>query len=60
MRRAHAEGEVPASVDPDAAAWALLTFMQGMASQLVYDPAPEDVDRRQCEWVIDALAAALS
>ena len=60
VRRAHAEGEVPASVDPDAAAWALLTFMQGMASQLVYDPAPEDVDRRQCEWVIDALAAALS
>lgn len=53
--RAHAEGEVPASVDPDAAAWAVLAFLQGMASQLLYDPAPEDAVRRQCQWVVDAI-----
>lgn len=55
VRRAHAEGEVARSVDPDAAAWAVLAFMQGMASQLLYDPAPEDVVRRQCEWVVNAV-----
>lgn len=53
--RAHAEGEVPTSVDPDAAAWAVLAFLQGMASQLLYDPAPEDAVRRQCQWVVDAI-----
>lgn len=55
VRRAHAEGEVPKSVDPDAAAWAVLAFMQGMASQLLYDPASEDAVRRQCQWVVDAV-----
>ena len=55
VHRARAEGEVPASVDPDAAAWAVLSFLQGMASQLLYDPAPEDAVRRQCQWLIDSL-----
>lgn len=55
VRRAHTEGEVPTSVDPDAAAWAVLAFMQGMASQLLYDPASEDAVLRQCQWVVDAV-----
>lgn len=58
VRRAQAEGEVAASVDPDAAAWAVLAFMQGMASQLLYDPAAEDAVRRQCQWVVEALLRA--
>ena len=56
--RAKAEGEVDDSVDPDAAAWAVLAFMQGMASQLLYDPAPEDAVRRQCERVVEAVLHA--
>lgn len=55
IRRAHAEGEVARSVDPDAVAWAVLAFMQGMSSQLLYDPVPEEVVRRQCQWLVDAI-----
>lgn len=55
VRRAKAEGEVAAGVDPDAVAWAVLAFMQGMASQLLYDPAGADVVRGQCRWVVDAI-----
>ena len=58
VNRARAEGEVPATVDADAVAWGVLAFMQGMASQLLYDPAPEDAVRRQCEWVVDGLLSA--
>lgn len=55
VHRAHAEGEVPATVEAEAVAWAVLAFMQGMASQLLYDPLPEDAVRRQCRWFVDAL-----
>lgn len=55
VRRAQAEAEVPASVDPDATAWAVLAFMQGMASQLLYDPVPEGVVRDQCRSIVDSL-----
>jgi AcrR family transcriptional regulator len=55
IRKAQAEGEVRASVDPDAAAWAARAFIQGMAGQLLYDPAPAETVRRQCEWVVAAL-----
>lgn len=58
VRRAQAESEVAASVDPDAAAWAVLAFMQGMASQLLYDPASEDTVRRQCQRVVEAVLHA--
>lgn len=58
VNRARAEGEVPGSVDADAVGWGVLAFMQGMASQLLYDPAPEDDVRRQCEWVVDGLLSA--
>lgn len=55
VRRARAEGEVADAVDPDAIAWAVLAFMQGMASQLLYDPVPESIVRRQCEHVVEGL-----
>lgn len=55
IRRAHVDGEVSPTVDPDAAAWALLAFLQGMASQLLYDPVDAGAVRRQCTWVVDAL-----
>ncbi len=55
VRRAQAEAEVPAAVDPDATAWAVLAFMQGMASQLLYDPVPEGVVRDQCRSIVDSL-----
>lgn len=55
VRRAQAEGEVAGAVDPDAVGWAVLAFMQGMASQLLYDPAEEETVRRQCATVVDAL-----
>ena len=55
LRQAQASGQLSASVDVDAAAWAARAFIQGMASQLLYDPAPEDSVRRQCEWVVEIL-----
>jgi AcrR family transcriptional regulator len=55
MRQAQASGHLPASVDPEAAAWAARAFIQGMANQLLYDPAPEDAVRRQCQWVVKTL-----
>ena len=55
LRQAQAGGQLPASVDPDAAAWAARAFIQGMAGQLLYDPAPEESVRRQCEWVVQNL-----
>lgn len=55
VRRAQAETELPASLDPDATAWALLAFMQGMASQLLYDPLPEGIVRDQCRFIVDSL-----
>lgn len=55
VTRARAEGEVSDAVDADAVAWAVLAFMQGMASQLLYDPATEAAVRRQCQRVVDAL-----
>ena len=55
MRQAQASGQLAAAVDPDAAAWAARALIQGMAGQLLYDPAPEEVVRRQCRWVVAAL-----
>ncbi len=55
MREAQANGELPSSVDPEATAWAARAYIQGMASQLLYDPVPEDAVRRQCEWVVKTL-----
>lgn len=55
LRQAQAAGQLSASVDPDAAAWAARAFIQGMAGQLLYDPAPEESVRRQCEWVVQNL-----
>jgi len=55
LRQAQAGSQLSASVDVDAAAWAARAFIQGMASQLLYDPAPEDSVRRQCEWVVEIL-----
>lgn len=56
--RAKGEGEVPASVDPEATAWAVLTFMAGLSSQLLYDPLPCDAVINQCQHVVDALLRA--
>ena len=55
IREAQANAQLPSSVDPDAAAWAARAFIKGMASQLLYDPLPEDAVRRQCQWVVKAL-----
>jgi AcrR family transcriptional regulator len=55
MRQAKSAGQLAASVDPDAAAWAARAFVQGMASQLLYDPAPEEAVRRQCQWIVKTL-----
>lgn len=55
MRKAQVNGQLPASVDPDAVAWAARAFIQGMASQLLYDLAPEESVRRQCQWVVATL-----
>ena len=59
VQRAQSEGEVDESVDPDAAAAALLALMQGMATQLLYDPKPEAAARRQCAWIVDAILAGV-
>ena len=58
MRQAQADGQLPTSVDPDATAWAARAFVQGMATQLLYDPAPEESVRRQCLWVVETLLCA--
>ena len=55
VRRAQAEGELAAAVDPDATAWAVRAFIQGMSRQLLYDPVPENSVRRQCQWVVEAI-----
>lgn len=55
VARARAEGEVTDTVDPEAVAWAVLAFMQGMASQLLYDPVPEETVRRQCQRIVESL-----
>ena len=55
VNRARGEGEVAGSVDADAVAWGVLAFMQGMASQLTYDPVAEEAVRDQCRLIVDAL-----
>lgn len=45
--RARVEGEVAETVKPDAAAWAILALLQGVATQLLYDPMPEDAVREK-------------
>ena len=55
VRRAQAEGEVAVSIDPDVAAWGVLALMQGSASQLLYDPLPEEVVRERCRTTVHAL-----
>jgi len=58
LRQAQADGQLAASIDPEAAAWAARAFIQGMASELLYDPSPEESVRRQCLWVVDTLLCA--
>jgi ABC-type sugar transport system substrate-binding protein len=55
VRRAQAEGELAATVDPDALAWGVRAFIQGMSQQLLYDQVPEESVRSQCQWVVDAI-----
>lgn len=55
LRQAQVSGQLSASVDPDAAAWAARAIIQGMAGQLLYDPVPEESVRQQCQWVVKAL-----
>jgi len=55
VRRAQGEGEIDAGVDPDGVAWATLAFMQGIASQLLYDLQPEADVRRWVDAVIRGL-----
>lgn len=56
VRRSQAEGEVDHGVDPEGVAWTILALMQGIASQLLYDPQPEDDVRR---WVDAAVRGML-
>jgi AcrR family transcriptional regulator len=57
VSRARAEGEVPAELDPDRVAWAFLALITGAATQLLYDPVPEDDVRT---LVDDAVRGLLS
>ena len=58
IRQAQGDGQLPTSVDPDAVAWAARALVKGMATQLLYDPAPEASVRRQCRWLVEALLRA--
>jgi len=58
IRLAQGDGQLPTSVDPDAVAWAARALVKGMATQLLYDPAPEASVRRQCRWLVEALLCA--
>lgn len=55
VRRAQGEGEVSASIDPDAVAWAYLALAQGTTLQLLYDPMPEPQVRARTEAAVKAL-----
>lgn len=55
VARGRAEGEVPPQVDPDAVAWAILALAQGLASQLLYAPEPENAVAARLKIVIDSM-----
>lgn len=55
VRRGIAEGEVPPTVDADAAARSWLALAQGLAAQLLYDPRDQDAVRRDAEYAIGRL-----
>lgn len=55
IARSRAEGEVPAHVDPDTTAWALLALAQGIASQLLYRPEGEAEVRQRVDQAVRAL-----
>lgn len=55
IRRARAEGELDAAVDPDAVAWGFLALAQGVTTQLLYDPADEASVRARVNVVIGQL-----
>jgi AcrR family transcriptional regulator len=55
IRKGQAEGEVPASVDPPIAAWAVLALAQGLAAQLLYDPVSERVMTKRVRTAVGAL-----
>lgn len=58
VRRAVGEGEVPRTTDPDAVARAWFALAQGLASQLLYDPRPEDAVRADADFAISRLLGA--
>ncbi len=55
VSRARAEGEIPATVDPAATAWAVLALAQGLAAQLLYRPEPEAAVRDRLDQAVQAL-----
>lgn len=55
VARARAEEEIRAHVDPDVTAWTILALAQGLASQLLYAPEPEDTIRGRLDAAIGAL-----
>ncbi len=57
VARAAHEGEVPAHVQPDFTAWAILALIQGTATQLGYQQRPEGELRDRLARAIDRLLA---
>lgn len=57
VRRAQGEGEVAAGVDPQAVAVLMLALAQGLATQLLYEPRPEDAVRELLSRAVGALLA---
>lgn len=55
VMRARSEGEIPATVDPQRTAWAVLALTQGLAAQLSYEPRPERELRERLEGIIASL-----
>lgn len=58
VRRAQSEGEVPARLNPDHVAWAFLALATGAATQLLYDPATEQVVRARVDAAVAGLLGA--
>jgi hypothetical protein len=58
VRRAQSEGEVPAGLNPDHVAWAFLALATGAATQMLYDPAEEQVVRARVDAAIVGLLGA--
>ncbi|MDQ1205269.1 TetR/AcrR family transcriptional regulator [Microbacterium sp. SORGH_AS_0862] len=56
--RAREEREIPAHIDPEATAWAVLALTQGVATQLSYDTLPTNELRMRLDGAVAALLAA--